>query len=163
MYTPRWCHPGHIKNRQKHRSHLPDHSNARPRTHAQFSRHRGLARRWRSRWAVLGCTLVACAYPVVMVQGYRPTPETGIVHTSRTIQTRTLAGTGDGAVIEVSRAPRGVFGLSRALQSLHVHTRWCWYRNNVENPCPSSFTPLPDHSFIQRRAQLGRHRRWCSH
>ena len=58
---------------------------------------------------------------------------TVIVHTSRTIQTRNQAGIVDCAVIEVSRAPRGVFGLSRALQSLHVHTRWCWYHDNIQN------------------------------
>ena len=51
-----------------------------------------------------------------------------------TIQTRDQAGIVDGAVIEVSRTPRGVFGLSRALQSFHAHTLWCWYRDNIESP-----------------------------
>ena len=35
----------------------------------------------------------------------------------------------NGAVLEVSRTPRGISWLSRTLQSLHVHTQWWWYHD----------------------------------
>ena len=48
VHTPRWCHPGHMKIRQTHRSHLPDHSNAQPgslTSDGRWCSHRGLMRR----------------------------------------------------------------------------------------------------------------------
>ena len=50
-------------------------------------------------------TTVACAYPVVLVPRQHRKSVTGIVHTSRTIQTRNQAvspAMDDGAVIEIS-------------------------------------------------------------
>ena len=64
-----------------------------------------------------------------------------IVHTSRTIQTRTLASTGDGALIEVSVVPRGLVGLSCGAQSLCARMRWMRYRRVIDNPRRASFTP----------------------
>ena len=89
----------------RHRSHLPDHSNAQPGRHRRWCSHRGLARSSRCFWAVLRSTIVACAYPVVLVPRQHRKSVTGIVHTSRTIQTRNQAvspAMDDGAVIEVS-------------------------------------------------------------
>ena len=66
---------------------------------------------------------------------------TDIVHTSRTIQTFTLAGTGNGALIEVSVVPRGLVGLSCGAQSLCARMRWMRYRRAIDNPRRASFTP----------------------
>ena len=75
----------------RHRSHLPDHSNAQPDRHRRWCSHRGLGRSSRCFWAVSRSTIVACAYPVVLVPRQHRTSVTGIVHTSRTIQTRNQA------------------------------------------------------------------------
>ena len=71
-----------------HRSHLPDHSNAQPGRHRRLCSHRGLARSSRCFWAVSRSTIVACAYPVVLVLRQRQTSVPIIVHISRTIQMR---------------------------------------------------------------------------
>ena len=59
-------------------------------------------------------TIFAYVYPVVLVPRQHRKSVTVIVHTSRTIQTRNQAVTGDGAVIEVSCVARctvwAVFG-----------------------------------------------------
>ena len=124
----------------RHRSHLPDHSNAQPGRHRRLCSHRGLARSSRCFWAVSRSTIVEYVYPVVLVPRQHRKSVTGIVHTSRTIQTRNqavLTSDGGWTMVQSSRshASRAVqFGLFLVVQSLHVHIQWWQYPRPNHNP-----------------------------
>ena len=122
----------------RHRSHLPDHSNAQPGRHRRWCSHRGLGHSSRCFWAVPRSTIVACAYPVVLVPRQHRKSVTGIVHTSRTIQTRNQAVSHRRwTMVQSSRshASRAVqFGLFLVVQSLHVHIQWWQYPRPNHNP-----------------------------
>ena len=74
----------------RHRSHLPDHSNAQPGSpHQRPAMDDGAVIEVScvagcTVWAVFGCTIVACAHTVVAVPKTQPQPDLGVVHTSRT-------------------------------------------------------------------------------
>ena len=107
-------------------------------------------------------TIVACAYLVVLVPRQHRKSVPVIVHTSRTIQTRNQAGIVDGAVIEVSGAPRGVFGLSLALYNRCMCIPGGASTTTTSKISDGHRSHLPDHSNAQP-GSLTSDGRWCSH